>query len=134
VRDDLCAEAIRLGRHLLELSPDEPEVAGLLALMLLIDARRATRVDARGELVLLADQERARWDRGRIAEGQTLVRRCLERNRPGPYQIQGRDPGGPRRRPHRGRHRLAADRAPLRPAPGARADADRRAESRRRPR
>jgi RNA polymerase sigma-70 factor (ECF subfamily) len=80
VRDDLCAEAIRLGRLLLELAPDEPEVAGLLALMLLIDAR--------GELVLLADQERARWDRGRIAEGQALVRRCLERNRPGPYQIQ----------------------------------------------
>jgi RNA polymerase sigma-70 factor (ECF subfamily) len=88
VRDDLCAEAIRLGRLLLELSPDEPEVAGLLALLLLIDARRATRVDAHGELVLLADQERARWDRGRIAEGQALVRRCLERNRPGPYQIQ----------------------------------------------
>jgi RNA polymerase sigma-70 factor (ECF subfamily) len=88
VRDDLCAEAIRLGRLLLELSPDEPEVAGLLALMLLIDSRRATRVDARGELVLLADQERAYWDRGRIAEGQALVRRCLERNRPGPYQIQ----------------------------------------------
>jgi len=88
VRDDLCSEAIRLGRLLLELTPDEPEVAGLLALMLLIDARRATRVDARGELVLLADQDRSRWDRGRIAEGQALVRRCLERNRPGPYQIQ----------------------------------------------
>jgi len=88
VRDDLCAEAIRLGRLLLELTPDEPEVAGLLALMLLIDARRATRVGAHGELVLLADQDRSHWDRGRIAEGQALVRRGLERNRPGPYQLQ----------------------------------------------
>ena len=88
VRDDLCAEAIRLGRLLLELTPDEPEMAGLLALMLLIDARRATRVGAHGELVLLADQDRSHWDRGRIAEGQALVRRGLERNRPGPYQLQ----------------------------------------------
>jgi RNA polymerase sigma-70 factor, ECF subfamily len=88
VREELCAEAIRLGRVLDELMPDEPEVMGLLALMLLIDARRATRVTAEGELVRLADQDRSRWNGNLVAEGQTLVRRCLQRNRPGPYQIQ----------------------------------------------
>jgi len=88
VREDLCAEAIRLGRLLAALVPREPEVTGLLALMLLIEARRAARVTGEGDLVLLADQDRARWDRGLIAEGQALVRACLRRNRPGPYQIQ----------------------------------------------
>jgi RNA polymerase sigma-70 factor, ECF subfamily len=88
VRADLCAEAIRLGRLLLELMPDEPEVMGLLALMLLTESRRATRTTPAGALVLLADQDRARWDRELIAEGQALVRRCLRRNQPGPYQIQ----------------------------------------------
>ncbi|SFF32051.1 RNA polymerase sigma factor [Blastococcus tunisiensis] len=88
VREDLCAEAIRLGRLLAELMPDEPEVSGLLALMLLTEARRPARVGPSGELVLLADQDRARWDRALIAEGQTLVRECLRRNQPGPYQIQ----------------------------------------------
>ena len=88
VRADLTDEALRLGRLLAELMPDEPEVLGLLALMLLTDARRAARTDAEGNLVLLADQDRSRWDRGLIAEGQTLVRTCLRRNRPGPYQIQ----------------------------------------------
>ncbi|PKW17287.1 RNA polymerase sigma factor [Saccharopolyspora spinosa] len=88
VREDLCAEAIRLGRLLAELMPDEPEVMGLLALMLLIDSRRAARTTADGVPVLLADQDRSRWDRDLIAEGQALVRRCLRRNQPGPYQIQ----------------------------------------------
>jgi RNA polymerase sigma-70 factor (ECF subfamily) len=88
VRDDLCAEAIRLGRVLAELMPDEPEVMGLLALMLLVSSRRATRTGPGGELVLLADQDRAGWDRELIAEGQTIVRRCLRRNQPGPYQVQ----------------------------------------------
>ncbi len=88
VREDLCAEAIRLGRLLAELMPDEPEVAGVLALMLLIDARRSSRTTAAGDLVLLADQDRARWDRALITEGQAIVRRCLRRNQPGPYQIQ----------------------------------------------
>jgi RNA polymerase sigma-70 factor, ECF subfamily len=88
VREDLCAEAIRLGRLLAELMPDEPEVLGLLALLLLVDARRAARTDERGDLVLLADQDRGRWDRDRIAEGQALVRRCLRRDQPGPYQLQ----------------------------------------------
>ena len=88
VRQELCAEAIRLGRVLAELMPDEPEVMGLLALMLLVDARRAARTSPDGDLVLLADQDRGRWDRDRIAEGQAIVRRCLRRNQPGPYQLQ----------------------------------------------
>jgi RNA polymerase sigma-70 factor (ECF subfamily) len=88
VRDDLCAEAIRLGRILAELMPDEPEVMGLLALMLLVESRRPARTTAEGELVLLADQDRDHWDRDLIAEGQALVRRCLRRNQPGPYQVQ----------------------------------------------
>jgi RNA polymerase sigma-70 factor (ECF subfamily) len=88
VRRELCAEAIRLGRLLAELMPDEPEVMGLLALMLLIESRRAARTTADGALVLLADQDRDRWDRDLVAEGQALVRRCLRRNRPGPYQVQ----------------------------------------------
>jgi RNA polymerase sigma-70 factor, ECF subfamily len=87
-RSDLTAEAIRLGQLLAELMPDEAEVLGLLAIMLLVDARRQARTDSRGNLVLLADQDRGRWDRGLIAEGQALVRRCLRENRPGPYQVQ----------------------------------------------
>jgi RNA polymerase sigma-70 factor (ECF subfamily) len=88
VREDLCREAIRLGQLLAELMPDEPEVIGLLALMLLVESRRPARTTPDGELVLLADQDRSRWDRGLIAEGQGLVRRCLRRAQPGPYQIQ----------------------------------------------
>lgn len=85
---ELCTEAVRLGRLLTELMPDEPEATGLLALMLLIESRRATRTDDSGALVPLSEQEPARWDRALIAEGQSLVRRCLRRNQPGPYQIQ----------------------------------------------
>ena len=88
VRRELCAEAIRLGRLLAELLPDEPEVLGLLGLLLLVDARRPARTGPDGQLVLLADQDRGRWDRDRIAEGQAIVRRCLRRNQPGPYQLQ----------------------------------------------
>ena len=88
VREDLCAEAIRLGRLLAELMPDEPEVMGLLALMLLTESRRVTRTTPDGALVLLADQDRRRWDRELIAEGQAIVRASLRRNRPGPYQLQ----------------------------------------------
>jgi RNA polymerase sigma-70 factor (ECF subfamily) len=87
-RDELCAEAIRLGRLLAELLPDEPEVLGLLALMLLSESRRPTRTTPEGDLVLLADQDRASWNWELIDEGQALVRSCLRRNRPGPYQIQ----------------------------------------------
>jgi RNA polymerase sigma-70 factor (ECF subfamily) len=88
VREDLCAEAIRLGRLLADLMPDEPEVEGLLALMLLVEARRPSRTGPHGALVLLADQDRDRWDGALIAEGQAIVRRCLRRNMPGAYQIQ----------------------------------------------
>src|SRR5262245_41300506 len=87
-REDLCREAIRLGRLIAELVPDEPEVMGLLALMLLIESRRQARLTLDGDLVLLADQDRDQWNRDLIAEGQRLVRRCLRINRPGPYQIQ----------------------------------------------
>jgi RNA polymerase sigma-70 factor, ECF subfamily len=88
IRADLCAEAIRLARLLADLMPDEPEVLGLLALLLLTESRRAARTAPDGSLVRLPDQDRNRWDRGLIAEGQALVRACLRRNRPGPYQIQ----------------------------------------------
>lgn len=87
VREELCDEAIRLGRLLVELS-NEPEALGLLALMLLVDSRRAARMNGDGALVLLADQDRGLWNRERIAEGQALVRACLQRNQPGPYQLQ----------------------------------------------
>jgi RNA polymerase sigma-70 factor (ECF subfamily) len=88
VREDLCAEAIRLGRVLAGLLPDEPEVTGLLALMLLVESRRDARMTPEGGMVLLADQDRRRWNHALIAEGQGIVRVCLRRNRPGFYQIQ----------------------------------------------
>ena len=88
IRTELCAEAIRLARLLAELMPDEPEVIGLLALLLLTEARRPARTAADGSLVLLGDQDRSRWDRTAIDEGHELVRRCLRRNAPGPYQLQ----------------------------------------------
>ena len=88
IRADLCAEAIRLARLLAELMPDEPEVMGLLALVLLIQSRAAARTGSDGSLVLLADQDRTLWDRALIAQGQAIVRACLRRNEPGPYQIQ----------------------------------------------
>ncbi|MCZ7422232.1 MULTISPECIES: RNA polymerase sigma factor [unclassified Micromonospora] len=88
IRTDLCGEAIRLARELAALMPDEPEVLGLLALLLLTEARRPARLDPAGDLVPLAEQDRSLWDRTLIAEGHELVRRCLRRNRPGPYQIQ----------------------------------------------
>ena len=88
VRDDLCREAIRLGRLLAALMPDEPEVMGLLALMLLIESRRRAHVSGDGDLVLLADQDRSLWDRDLVSEGQSIVRQCLRLRHPGPYQIQ----------------------------------------------
>ncbi|HSZ36929.1 MAG TPA: sigma-70 family RNA polymerase sigma factor [Acidimicrobiales bacterium] len=87
-REELTAEAIRLGRVLAALMPDEPEVLGLLALMLLVEARQSARTDAAGVLVPLPEQDRSLWDRNLIDEGQSIVRRCLRRNTPGPYQIQ----------------------------------------------
>ncbi|HEU5263601.1 MAG TPA: sigma-70 family RNA polymerase sigma factor [Gaiellaceae bacterium] len=88
VREDLCEEAIRLGKLLAVLMPDEPEVLGLLALMLLQDSRRAARVRADGELVLLADQDRSLWDGKRIAEGLRMLERAVSLRRAGPYQLQ----------------------------------------------
>jgi RNA polymerase sigma-70 factor (ECF subfamily) len=88
VRDELCTEAIRLARILAELMPDEAEPMGLLALMLLTHARRVARTSAAGQMVLLQDQDRTSWDAELVAEGQDIVRACLRRNRPGPYQIQ----------------------------------------------
>jgi RNA polymerase sigma-70 factor (ECF subfamily) len=88
VRTDLCLEAVRLARELAALMPDEPEVLGLLALLLLIEARRPARVGPSGELVTLAEQDRSLWNRALIEEGHALVRRCLRRNQPGPYQLQ----------------------------------------------
>jgi RNA polymerase sigma-70 factor (ECF subfamily) len=88
IRGDLCDDAIRLARLLYTLLPDEPEVLGLLALLLLIDSRRTARTDASGMPVLLADQDRDLWNRDQIAQGQALVRECLRRNRPGPFQLQ----------------------------------------------
>src|SRR5258708_18727491 len=88
IRGDLCDQAIRLARALAVLLPGEPEVTGLLALLLLTDARRGARLSPAGDLVLLAEQDRSRWDRAMIAEGEELVERALRRSRPGPYQIQ----------------------------------------------
>jgi RNA polymerase sigma-70 factor (ECF subfamily) len=88
MRLDLCAEAIRLARVLAGLMPDEPEAQGLLALLVLLHARSAARVAADGSLVRLAEQDRRRWDRGLVAEGQAIVRACVQRGRPGPYQLQ----------------------------------------------
>jgi len=88
IRRDLTTEAIRLARVLDRLMPDEPEAAGLLALMLLHDSRRDARTDAAGDLVTLEHQDRGRWDRAAIAEGTRLLRGALRRGRPGPYQVQ----------------------------------------------
>lgn len=88
LRPDLAAEAVRLARVLARLMPDEPEVLGLLALMLLQHARRATRAGADGELVPLEEQDRTRWDTAEIAEGTQLLETALRRRRPGPYQVQ----------------------------------------------
>ena len=88
LRLDLCAEGIRLARLLAGLMPDEPEAQGLLALLVLLHARSAARVTADGRLIRLADQDRRLWDRELIAEGQAIVRACVQRGRPGPYQLQ----------------------------------------------
>jgi RNA polymerase sigma-70 factor (ECF subfamily) len=88
IRRELSAEAIRLGRVLASLMPDEPEVLGLLALMLLQDSRRDARVGPGGELILLEDQDRRRWDRYQIAEGTALIESARRMERPGPYQLQ----------------------------------------------
>lgn len=88
VREELCAEAIRLARLVVGLLPEEPEAAGLLALLLLIDARRPARLDTSGAMIALPDQDRTLWDSALITEGHSIVRRCLVLGRPGPYQLQ----------------------------------------------
>lgn len=88
VRADLCAQALRLARLLAELMPNQPEVLGLLALLVLSESRRPTRTGPNGELVALAEQDRSRWNRDLVAEGQQLVRRCLRHGQPGCYQVQ----------------------------------------------
>ena len=88
VRRELCAEAIRLGRLLVELMPDEPEALGLLALMLMTDARRDARTGPDGELVTLEDQDRSRWDRPQLLDGASVIERALRMRRPGPFQLQ----------------------------------------------
>lgn len=88
IRKELCSEAIRLGRLLAELMPDEPEALGLLSLLLLQDSRRQARIDGEGELVTLADQDRALWDRAGIGEACMLLDRAMRHRRPGPYQLQ----------------------------------------------
>ena len=118
VRRELCAEAVRLGRVLAELMPDEGEALGLLALLLLHDARREGRVGPGGELVLLEDQDRSRWDRAKIREGIKLLDQAIRRGPAGPVPAPGLH-----RRPARGRpdgrgHRLAAHHPPVRPAHG----------------
>ena len=122
VREDLCAEAIRLGRLLAELMPEEPEVMGLLALMLLIESRRAARVDRRRRARAARRPGPPPWDRALIAEGQAIVRRCLRAQPAGAVP----DPGGDQRRPQRRararQDRLAADRAALRSAARDRAE------------
>jgi RNA polymerase sigma-70 factor (ECF subfamily) len=89
IRNDVADEAVRLAQLLASLMPDEPEVIGLLALLLLTESRRRARTGSSGELIRLADQDRTLWDQSLIQEGQELVRACLRRNQPGPYQIQG---------------------------------------------
>ena len=132
IRADLCAEAIRLGRLLAALMPDEAEVAGLLALMLLTEARRPARTTADGDLVLLADQDRSRWDRALIDEGHALVRSCLRRNQPGPYQIQAAINAVHTDAATAAGDGLAADPGALRPTACARAEPGRQPEPRRR--
>ena len=88
IRQNLSAEAIRLGRVLVRLMPSEPETAGLLALMVMHDARRAARLDPAGDLVTLEDQDRSRWDSAEIGEGVSVLEAALGQRQPGPYQIQ----------------------------------------------
>ena len=132
VRTELCLEAIRLARHLAELMPDEPEVLGLLALLLLTESRRAARTDADGSLVRLPDQDRSLWDSALIEEGQAIVRELLRRNTPGPYQIQAAIAAVHSDANGADDTAVGPDRGALRPALRVRADAGRRPQPRHR--
>ena len=114
IRGDLCDQAIRLARALTALLPGEPEVTGLLALLLLTDARRDARLSPAGDLVLLAEQDRSRWDRAMIDEGEMLVEQALRLRPSRPLPDPGGHRGVPFRRRQRGRHRLAGDRPAVR--------------------
>ena len=132
IREELATEAIRLGRLLAELMPDEPEVLGLLALMLLLHSRRAARTTATGELVPLPDQDRVLWDRG-SDRGRTEPRQTMPAAKPaGSLPAPGRDQRRPQRRAHGGRDRLEPDPRAVRPAPDVHPDRGRRAEPGRR--
>ena len=130
VRQNLSAEAIRLARVLTRLMPGEPEATGLLALMLLHDARRTARLDARGDLVTLEDQDRSQWDATEISEGVSLLDHALRGRTPGSLSGAGRHRRLPRDRADRGPHRLAADRRPVPHARGVPAHPGGRAELR----
>ena len=130
VRGELCDQAIRLARALAALLPDEPEAAGLLALLLLTDARRDARVDGAGNLVLLADQDRSRWDRERIAEGELLLEAALRARTPGAVPAARRDRRLPLVRGERAGDGLARDRRAVRGADQVRADGGRGGEPR----
>ena len=128
VREELCAEAIRLARLLVELIPDEPEAGGLLGLLLLTEARRPARVAPDGSLIRLADQDRMLWNRDLIKQGHALVS-CLPPRKPSrSLPDPGRHRGRPCRRTNRRGHRLVTDPAALRPAPRPNADARRCAQ------
>ena len=114
IRGELCSEAIRLGRLLARLMPDDGEVRGLLALMLLHDSRRAARVDEHGRYVPLDEQDRSRWDQGRIREGLRTLETALRLRRPGPYQLQAAIAALHARGDRRRRDRLGADRRAVR--------------------
>ena len=130
VRTELSAEAIRLARVLASMLPREPEVVGLLALMLLTDSRRPARVDADGEAVPLEEQDRGLWDAERIAEGLALSERAAAHGPVGPYTIQARIAAAHAEAGTRRGHRLGADRPPLRMARPRRSQPGRRAEPR----
>ena len=121
----LCPQAIRLARILATLMPDEPEVAGLLALLLLTESRRSSRTRSDGSLVLLGEQDRSRWDRALIEEGQAIVRWCLRRNQPGAYQLQAAINAVHADAPTARANRLVADRGAVRPAARSHAHAGR---------
>jgi len=131
LREELCDTAIALTRALSALLPHEPEVTGLLALLLLTDARRAARTDDTGQLVLLAEQDRSRYDPALVAEGEALLERALRTNLPGPYQVQAAIAACHSTAP-RARHRLAGNRRTLRRAAALRTDTRARGQPRRR--
>ena len=131
-REDLAAEAIRLARLLTDLMPDEPEVHGLLALLLLTESRRPARTAADGSIVLLGDQDRELWDPDLAAEGQAIVAACIRRGLPGPYQLQAAINAVHSEARSASRHRLVADPGQLRPSPHAEPEPDRGPEPGRR--